>query len=170
MMATLCRGPGLSGGRITIRSALGDSRAGARESRRAEGAVSARGRRAHLDDLLTPRSRPSRAARADFFPTAPRPIVVNNGEAMFWSGLTMLGAGLTLEILSFTALKKETGGCLVTYYTFACASETSTNTPVMITGLIVGTIGGVMSDFGWKKMHPMVTIGRQSTTGVGVKF
>jgi hypothetical protein len=112
-----------------------------------------------------------RLAQANAQPTERRAVVGDDrGSALFWSGLTMLGAGTTLEILSFTSLKKETGGCVIDYYSYVCASETSTNTPVLITGLVVSALGGVMTDIGWKKMHPMITFGPRPSVGVRVGF
>ncbi len=75
-----------------------------------------------------------------------------------------------VALIALFALQKETGGCLIDYYSYVCASKTSTNKPVLITGLAVAAIGGVMTDIGWKTMHPMITFGLCPSVGVRVGF
>ena len=59
---------------------------------------------------------------------------------LMWAGVGVWAAGVTLEILSWTALKHEESACAFTTRSFVCASETSTNWPIM--GIGLGLAGG----------------------------
>jgi hypothetical protein len=73
---------------------------------------------------------------------------IDDGKGMIWSGVALMAAGTTLAILANTTLKNEAAACVIGVYAEACAAETSTNKPVLITGVALSAVGGVIFDLG----------------------
>ena len=120
------------------------------------------------DPLFSPAAIKAAAANVA---TAPATVESSSGTGMMWGGMAMLGAGVTLEILSYTSLKRETAGCLVGYYDYVCAYETSTNKPVMAAGLGLAGAGAVLWGVGAHKRNlPSITIGRRTTITQAIRF
>ena len=109
----------------------------------------------------------ARAAQASASsPSAIGADATPHGEALFWSGIALLGAGAAVEILSYSALRTESVvGCGL----YLCL-EKSTNTGVMATGAAIALTGMVMQTIGWKQMRPMITFGPRPSVGVRVGF
>ena len=85
--------------------------------------------------------------------TQPRPVIRRADDSVPYivSGVSLLGAGVTLEILSYTALKHDDIACASIGYSVGCVEQTSTNIPVMVTGAVVALAGGILWDIGWHK-------------------
>jgi hypothetical protein len=89
-----------------------------------------------------------------------------SGDGLFWSGLALIGAGVAVEVLSYSAWKNET---VVGCGRYLCIEE-STNRTAMAAGAAMGLTGYLMQAIGWKKMHPMITFGPRPSVGVRVGF
>ena len=79
------------------------------------------------------------------------------------SGAALLGTGVVLEILSYTALKEESYACVGIGFYANCVTETSTNIPVLVAGAALAATGGVLWDIGWHKHipnSPQIMVGR----------
>ena len=97
---------------------------------------------------------------------APAPRSVDDGSALIWSGVGVLGAGVMLEILSYTTLRNEAFACVFgSFGAYSCVNEYSTNKPVLFAGIGVAVLGGVLFDIGWNKRQrarPSISIGPRS--------
>lgn len=76
---------------------------------------------------------------------------VNDGSGLIWGGLALLGTGLTMEILSFTAAKSRDSACVIDRFGYFCVEETRTNKGLLIAGAAIGATGGVLMNFGFDK-------------------
>ena len=63
----------------------------------------------------------------------------------------MIGGGVLLEVLSYTALKNESYAYACNYAACAYAYETSTNKPIMFAGLGIAAGGIVLEAIGRHK-------------------
>lgn len=73
----------------------------------------------------------------------------NDGSGLIWGGLALLGTGLTMEILSFTAAKSRDSACVIDRFGYFCVEETRTNRGLLIGGAVIGATGGVLMNFGF---------------------
>lgn len=94
----------------------------------------------------------------------PRDLEVTNdgANALIWAGTGMFAGGILLEVLSMTAMKQGSSGCVFGYFDYICASETHTNKPVLFVGMGVGVAGGLMMDMGFRhkrRAHPSIDFG-----------
>lgn len=91
-------------------------------------------------------------------------VVVDNSGGFIWGGLGLMAGGLTLEVLSVTALEHDDSGCFFgANGSFFCVAVTSRNNAVFVPGLIMAVTGGVLMDVGFMKRRrarsPEIQIG-----------
>lgn len=78
-------------------------------------------------------------------------------KPMLWSGVGLLGGGVTLAVLSTTALKKEEAGCIGAGFSFVCGATSETNKAALWAGVAAAGTGALLAVIGATRA-PAVTI------------
>lgn len=68
-------------------------------------------------------------------------------RTLLWTGIGLIGAGVTLSILGNTTLRHE--DCIVATTFFVCTEDR--NTAVWVTGVALSAVGGVLTAVGLRK-------------------
>lgn len=81
-------------------------------------------------------------------------VTRRSNPGLMWAGVGLWAGGVTLEILSWSALKKEESACIFGGGgSFLCVTETHTNWPIMGIGLGMAGGGAAMWLIGGRKVQ-----------------